>query len=187
MIGELPKSLEVGGRSYEIRTDFRVALIIFIAYNDPNLTQQDKAANCLDCLYKEIPDDIEEALNKASWFLDGGSNVKLKEIPVKIIDWEQDESLLFPEINKVAGTEVRLLDYLHWWTFLGYLSTMGEGLYPQIINIRQKRAKSKKLEKWEIEFFNSHKELVVIHEKLTKEEQAELDNEEKLLNDLLGI
>jgi len=186
MIGELPKALEVGGKSYEIRTDYRVALMIFQAYNDPDISQIEKALNCLECLYKEVPDNAEAALEKAAWFLDGGSNVKLKELPVKTIDWEQDESLLFPEINKIAGTEVRLLDYLHWWTFLGFFSTMGEGLYTQILNIRQKRAKGKKLEKWEIEFFNSHKEMIIIHEKLTEEEQAELDAEEQLINELIG-
>lgn len=187
MIGELPKALEVGGKSYEIRTDYRVALMIFQAYNDPDITQIEKALTCLECLFKEVPDNAEAALEKAAWFLDGGSNVKLKELPVKTIDWEQDESLLFPEINKIAGTEVRLLDYLHWWTFLGFFSTMGEGLYTQILNIRQKRAKGKRLEKWEIEFFNSHKEMIIIHEKLTEEEQAELDAEDQLINELIGI
>lgn len=187
MIGELPTALEIDGKSYEIRTDYRVALMIFQAYNDPDITQIEKALTCLECLFKEVPDNAEAALEKAAWFLDGGSNVKLKELPVKTIDWEQDESLLFPEINKIAGTEVRLLDYLHWWTFLGFFSTMGEGLYTQILNIRQKRAKGKRLEKWEIEFFNSHKEMIIIHEKLTEEEQAELDAEDQLINELIGI
>lgn len=186
MIGELPTALEIDGKSYEIRTDYRVALMIFQAYNDPDISQIEKTLTCLECLYKKVPDNAEAALEKAAWFLDGGSNVKLKELPVKTIDWEQDESLLFPEINKIAGTEVRLLDYLHWWTFLGFFSTMGEGLYTQILNIRQKRAKGKRLEKWEIEFFNSHKEMIIIHEKLTEGEQAELDAEERLINELIG-
>lgn len=187
MIGELPTALEIDGKEYEIRTDFRVALSIFQAYNDPNLTPIDKTFACLDCLYKEIPKGGEKALERAAWFLDGGNNVKLKPLPAKVIDWEQDEPLLFPEINKSAGTEVRALPYLHWWTFLGYFSTMGEGLYSHILNIRQKRAKGKRLEKWEIEFFNSHKEMIQIKEKITDEEQEQLDEEERLLNELLGL
>ena len=187
MIGELPTALEIDGKDYEIRSDYRVALLIFQAYNDPNLTPAEKGLSCLDSLYKEIPDNIEKALDKAAWFLDGGSNVKLKQLPVKTIDWEQDEQFLFPEINKISGGEVRLLPYLHWWTFLGYFSTMGEGLYAQILNIRQKRARGKKLEKWEIEFFNSHKELIVIKDKLSDQEQAEIDAEEALINELLGL
>lgn len=187
MIGELPTALEIDGKDYEIRSDYRVALLIFQAYNDPNLTPAEKSLSCLDSLYKEIPDNIEKALDKAAWFLDGGNSIKLKELPKKTIDWEQDEQLIFPEINKSAGGEVRLLPYLHWWTFLGYFSTMGDGLYAQILNIRQKRARGKKMEKWEIEFFNSHKEMIIIQDKLTDQEQAEIDAEEALINELLGL
>jgi hypothetical protein len=186
MIGELPKTLNIGGWDYAIRTDYRVALTIFQAYNDPDLSETQKSFVCLNCLFEEPPDDVTEALEKAAWFLDGGNSIKLKSLPVKTIDWEQDESLLFPEINKSAGTEVRLLSYLHWWTFLGYFATMGEGLYSQILNIRQKRARSKKLEKWEYEFLNTHKEMIIIHEKLSAEEQAELDREQALLDKLVG-
>lgn len=74
---------------------------------------------------------------------------------------------------------------MHWWTFLGYFSEVGDGLFSQVINIRQKRAKGKKLEKWELDFYNEHKELVDIKEKLTPEEQAELDAEEDFINNLV--
>lgn len=185
MIGLLPKALTVNGEEYTIRTDYRVALTIFEAYNDPELSQTDKALVCLNCLYETPPQDITSALERAAWFLDGGDKTKLKELPVKTIDWEQDESLLFPPINKAAGGEVREREYMHWWTFLGYFSEMGECLYSQVLNIRQKRARRKKLEKWEREFFNSHKELIIIREKLTAEEQAELEAEEAYINSLI--
>lgn len=184
MIGALPTSLNVGGVSCPIRSDFRVALTIFQAYNDPELSRRQKAYVCVNCLYVTPPQDIAAALEQAQWFLDGGNTVKLKPLPVKTIDWEQDEGLLFPEINKAAGRETRSLPYLHWWTFLGYFSTMGEGLYAHILNIRQKRARSKPLEKWERDFFNSHKELIVIQEKLTAKEQAELDEEQAYIDSL---
>lgn len=185
MIGDLPKSLNVGGIDYDIRTDYRVALTIFQAYGDPELTHAEKMAVCLQSLFEVVPGDITEALEKANWFLDGGNKVKLKELPVKTIDWEQDEGLIFPEINKVAGVEVRIVEYLHWWTFLGYFSTIGDGMFAQILNIRQKRARGKSLEKWERELFNTHKEMIIIHEKLTAEEQAELDEEQAFIDSLL--
>lgn len=184
MIGALPKTLTVGGKVCKIRTDFRVALTIFEAYNDPELSPRDQAAACLKCLYETPPPDIAEALRQAAWFLDGGGCVKLKPLPVKTIDWEQDESMLFAAVNKAAGQEIRALDYLHWWTFLGFFSEMGECLYAQILNIRQKRARGKPLEKWEQEFFRSHKELIMIRKKLTAAEQAELEREEAFIDSL---
>ena len=53
------------------------------------------------------------------------------------------------------------------------------------MNIRGKRAKGKKLEKWERDFYNEHKELVDIKEKLSPEQQAELDAEEDFINNLV--
>lgn len=174
MIG-LPKALEIDGEDYEINSDYRVALLIFEAYNDDRLMPQSKTAICLNCLYKTIPPDTQAALDKAIWYLDGGDMPKSKQAPKKIMDWEQDESIIFPAINKVAGYETRTVEYLHWWSFLGLFNEIGEGLYSQVMSIRAKKAKHKKLEKWEQDFYNDHKELINLKVKLTPEDQAEAD------------
>ena len=184
MIGVLPTSLEVDGRNYEIRTDFRVALLIFQAFNDPELTDYEKNVICLQSLYKEIPSNVEAACTKAAWFLDGGDKPRSKQAPTKVIDWEQDEQLMFPAINKVAGYETRSADYVHWWTFLGFFNEIGEGLWQQIMNIRLKKAKHKKLEKWEKEFYKEHKEIIDLKKKLSKEEQ---EKEQKWIDEINRI
>lgn len=185
MIGSLPTNLEIDGIDYEIRSDFHVALLIFEAYNNPELSDFEKTMTCLECLYKEIPSNVNEAVEKAIWFLDGGDMPKSKRTPVKIMDWEYDQSIYFPAVNKVAGYETRKADYLHWWSFLGLFNEIGEGLYSQVMNIRSKRAKGKKLEKHEREFYNEHKELINIKEKLTEEERAEEQAELDFINSLV--
>lgn len=175
MIGYLPKSLEIDGEQYEINSDFHIALLIFEAYNDAELSNYGKTLVCLKCLYKEIPQNAEEALKKAVWFLDGGDMPKSKQAPVKLMDWEYDQPIYFPAVNKVAGYETRTTEYLHWWSFLGLFNEIGEGLYSQIMNIRSKLAKHKRLDKFEKEFYDSHKALINIQEKLSPEEQEELD------------
>ena len=182
----LPKTLEVNGTEYPIRTDFRVALTIFQAFNDNSLPPMLKAQTALRCLYIDIPDNLEEAYKKAVWFLDGGDMPKSKQAPKRTLDWEQDEYLIFPALNKVAGYEIRTAEYLHWWSFLGLFNEVGEGLYSQVMNIRSKLARGKTLEKWEKEYYNSHKELIILKEKLTPEEQAELEREEEFINSLIG-
>lgn len=68
--------------------------------------------------------------------------------------------MLFPAVNKVAGVEVRSLPYLHWWTFLGYFQAIDhDDLFSHVLSIRQKRAKGKKLEKWEQEFYKNNRNL----------------------------
>ena len=112
MIGILPKSLEIGDTEYKIRSDFRVALLIFEAFNDTELTDSEKIKVCLECLYEEIPDDMETAYKKAVWFLDGGDIPKSKPLRKKTFDWKQDESIIFSAVNKSAGFETRSAEYI---------------------------------------------------------------------------
>lgn len=182
MIGILPNTLEVDGKEYQIRTDFRVALTIFQAFNDIELTDQEKVIVMLECLYEEFPSNSEEASKQASWFLDGGpftQSEKQKQTK-KVMDWEQDEQLIFASVNKVAGCETRAKEYIHWWTFLGYFNEIGEGLFSAVVNIRSKKNKGKKLDKGEQEFYNDNKSIIDIKKRLTKKEQEDMDAVNKL-------
>ena len=185
MIGVLPKALVVNGISYPIYSDYRVALLIFDMCDDDDISDKYKTYGCLQLLledYTQIPQkDLQEAAEKAKWFLDGGDMSKSKEYPKPIISWEQDESIMFPALNKVAGKEIREVEYMHWWTFLGLFNDIGEGLFSQVINIRAKQAKGKKLEKWEREYWNSNRAICALRTKLSEEEQAEKDRIDALL------
>ncbi len=187
MIGLLPDKLEVGGVLYEIRPDFRVVLNIFQAFSDDELDDWDKAEICLKCLFKEvekIPDTfLEEAINKAFWFCDGGDMPKSKPNQRKTFDWAYDESIIFPAVNKAAGFETRQCDFLHWWTFLGYFNEIDEGFFSTVMHIRSKRAKGKPLEKWERDFYEAHKNLINI---VTEEDRKAIEETEEFINSLFG-
>lgn len=188
MTGVLPESITVGGRAYPIRADFRNILRIFEAFNDAALTKEEKACICIRRLYREPipPAHLEEAVRKAFLFCDGKPEDGRAEEPAepspKLFDWKGDEAVLFPAVNRAAGFEVRSCGYLHWWTFLGFFGEMQEGLFSQILHIRQKRAKGKKLESWEKEFVRDHKRLVLLR---TPEEQAAMEETEAFLRTIL--
>ena len=184
MIGRLPSALEVGGKLYKIRTDFRDILTIMLAFADPELDEREKYAVMLTILYedRDIPDkDVSEAIERAIWFLDCGQSNEDKKPPRKVVDWEQDESILFPSINKVAGKEVRAVEHMHWWTFMGYFMEIEEGTFSTVLGIRQKRSKGKKLEIWGQDFYRNNRELCDLKTRYTAEEQAEIDEWNKLL------
>ena len=185
MIGELPTSLMVGDQELKIRTDFRIALRILVAYQDVNLTPYERVEVLLTCLYVEPIEnikDLENAVKQAIWFLNGGNYDEPVSGP-KIMDWEQDEQLIFSSVNKVAGKEVRSVEYIHWWTFLGYMQEIEEGLLTSVLTIRRKKATGKKLEKYEKEFYEKNVELVKLKPKYTEQEQKEKD---ELLRKLRG-
>ncbi len=190
MIGLLPKQLNINGTDRAIWSDFRTALLIFVAWNDPELIEDEytheKTMAMLECLYcnfEEIPqEDYNEAIEKAVWFLDGGTeHQEDKTQPKKVMDWEQDEQFIFSTINKVAMCETRTLEYLHWWSFLGYFNEIGEGMLSTVINIRKKLSTHKKLEKHEQEFYRENKAMIDLKVRLSEEEQAELEYYKNLL------
>ena len=58
---------------------------------------------------------------------------------------------------------------------------IGECLFSQVVNIRQKKATNKKLEKWEKEFYNANKEIIDLKKRVSEEQQKEMDALEKWL------
>lgn len=197
MIGALPEVLTVGGEDYSIRTDYRNVLQVFEAFQDPELTQEEKWIvaiylmfedfSCDDDVLEAAQDgfDLGEAMKQISWFISAGQPEK-QVLEQPTYNWTQDEQMIFSAVNKVAGRETRELEYLHWWTFLGYFNEVGEGTFSFIVGIRNKLNKGKKLEKHEKEFLFHNKELVLMKKPLTKEEQEQEDAYKSLLNEVLG-
>ena len=175
---ELPTCLCVGGENWKIRTDFRAVLDILKYFNDPEYEPDEQWEICLDILYEDyanMPYSIRnEAAEKAMEFIDMGIKDDGKRKP-HTMDWEQDAAIIIPSVNRVLGKEVRALEYLHWWTFLGAYMEIGESLFSQILNIRQKKAKGKKLEKYEQEFYKDNKALIDLQVKRVERSQEEKD------------
>lgn len=186
MIGQLPMALVVAKQEYPIQTDYRNILPILLAANDPDCNPREQLYIMLKRIYREQLDVVpkeqrEEAARQAKWFIDCGRQDDSKKPPVKLIDWEQDEPLIFPAVNKVAGAEIRSAQYIHWWTFMGYFMEVGgDGLLSTVLGIRQKNAKGKTLEKHEMEFYRSNKAMCDIKKRYTAEEQEEIDRLNKL-------
>lgn len=179
MIGRLPTSLDVNGKTLKIRTDYRDIILIMQAFNDDDLSEEEKVVVMLQCLYIDYDqitdDDLQEACDKAIWFLNCGNTLESKEKKPALYDFEHDEQMIFSAVNKVAGTEVRCLDYLHYWTFIGYFNEIGEGMFSSVLNIRNKKQKGKKLEKWEQEFYTRNKQVIDLPKHYSKEEKEELE------------
>ena len=177
LLGSLPQTLDVNGSEYKIRSDFRSVLRIIAAFSDDELTTEEKIYVCLRQLYEgfaRMPAaDYTQAYEKAMWFLNCGAEPKEKNSP-KVVDWNHDEQLIFPAVNKVAGQEVRLTQYMHWWTFMGFFQSIDrEDTYGYVLMLRQKRAKGKQLEKHEQEFWNNNRDICDLHMEASSGAEAE--------------
>lgn len=182
--------MQIGDNEEPIRTDFRVMLDIMEAVNDPELDEADKATVALQIFYPYFDriTDYEEAIKQCFIFLDGGREERKKKQSVRLVDWEQDFDHIISPVNRVLGFEARAVpckDWydddgvwhceggLHWWTFLSaYMEIGGECVMAQIVNIRDKKARGKKLEKHEREWYNRNRDLVDIKTRYTEGQES---------------
>lgn len=191
----LPTSLDIGGKEYKIRSDYRAVLDILTAMNDPEIFEPgmsekekniERVMTMLQILYEDfesIPSNQwNEAAKKAKEFIDCGMSDDGKPKP-RLMDWEQDAPLIIPAVNKVCHQDIRSLKYMHWWTFISLYMEIGDCMLSTVISIRKKRKKGQKLEKWEKEFYQNNKSIVDL--KVKCEERS--DEEKEALRKLFGI
>ena len=177
---ELPKTVNIRGEDHSIRYDFRVILEIMSMLQDDELTPEEKAEALLEMFYLEpvARRDRKEAVDKCFAFMDADSDRPQKKHP-KLTDFEQDFEFIIAPVNRVLGYESRAVEYdsenntggVHWWTFLAaYMEIGGDCLYSQIVSIRDKKQRRKKLEKWEKDWLRRNSDIVNLRTKYTDEE-----------------
>lgn len=174
MIYDLPKELQICGELYEIRSDYRAILDIIIALNDATLTENEKVVVSLSIFYPDFDnmpiEHCREALRQCFWFINGGKEEATDQRPVKLVNWEKDFQYIVSPVNRVLGCEIRAVEYLHWWSFIGAYMEIGECTFAQIIRIRNAKAHGKKLDKQDQEWYARNRDLVDIKTTYTREE-----------------
>ncbi|MBQ7767557.1 MAG: hypothetical protein IJ403_01590 [Oscillospiraceae bacterium] len=168
----LPVAATIGGVEYQINTDFRDVLEIIQYLNDNTRTEYARWRIALGLFYEgDIPDAYQEdAARYLSDFI-AYDNQDDKPGP-KLMDWQQDSAMIIADVNKFAGKEIRAEKYMHWWTFLSYFYGVGEGQLSTVVGIRSKKAKGKKLDKWEQEYYRDNRQKVDFQTPDTAEKAA---------------
>lgn len=173
---DLPKTVEVNGREYAIRSDFRAILDIITALNDIDLQPREKSLVVLEIFYEDPdlipPADYEEAIRACFRFMDGGEERQSGNSP-EIVDWEKDFPLIVAPINHIAGKDIRGEENVHWWTFLAWYGEISNDCtFAQVLAIRDKQARGKPLDKAENEWYQRNRALVDRKQKFTASEEA---------------
>jgi hypothetical protein len=183
MMWDLPIAVEINGKSHPIRNkcDYRVVLDVICALNDNDLTDEEKVKCALFIFYEDISaiDDFEMAIKEMFRIINGGEEQEeSQEQKPQLMDWEHDFPQLAPPISRVLGYDVRTPNkFTHWFSFLGGYQEIGECTFSTIVSIRSKRAKGKKLDKWEEEYIREHRKMVELPRKLTAEEEEFLNSD----------
>ena len=163
---ELPTTVSVNDKEYAIRKqgDYRLVLDAISMLDDIELTDEEKVFAALIVFYEGMDsvdtviaefdeaDKLHNAVTEMFKFINCNDSDIGYKTHHKVIDWVQDEKLIVSAINNVAHTEVRALEYLHWWTFIGYYMAVGESPLSTVVGIRDKIARGKKLDDFEKQF-----------------------------------
>ena len=176
MIYELPKSLEVHGEEYELRSDFREILDIIEILNDEELKDRERAFVTLLFFYPDFDnlpvEHYQEALEQCFWFINGGKHEAAGDKnPPRLMDWQQDFPYIIAPVNRVIGHEIRADAYLHWWTFLSAYMEIGECTFAQIVHIREAKNRGKPLDASDQEWYRRNRNLVDLKTKYTSAEE----------------
>lgn len=181
----LPTTVQVGTKEFHItnKGDFRMVLDCFSALGDEKLGEDYRVLACLLIFYEELTTYRDITANKEivktlikemyNFFNCGEHSVPGVQVHKPVINWEQDSQIICSAVNKVANTEVRSLEYLHWWTFMGYYLGIGESVLATVTNIRHKINEHKKLEKWEQEFKKNNPKYFTWNVTTVEEREAE--------------
>lgn len=147
---ELPTTLQVGPTEYPINSDFRVCLKIILAFEDNDLTPQEKTIILLSSLFGEIPADMPTAIDRAQWFLNGGQvdECESDTESVRLYSFAKDANFIFAAFKQTHGIDLQTAD-LHWWKFLALFMDLGQDTtFCQLVSLR-KRIKTGKATKEE--------------------------------------
>lgn len=176
----LPETVEIGGAEYPIRWDYRPILDICAALQDTELDNQERAIAALTIFYPDFEDipveHVQEALDKLFWFINCGEEDEPKQGNPKLVDWEQDFRLIAAPVSRVLGRSVRSKESLHWWDWMDAYAEIGDCTFAQVVSIRDKRARGKKLDKQDQEWYRRNRHLVDFKTKYSSNDISMLES-----------
>lgn len=145
-----PETVEINTTEYRLNTDFRACLKIIMAFEDNELTPQEKQLILLGNLYSVVPNDLEAALDCANWFLNGGkvNATNTDEESPRVYSFAKDGNFIYAAFRQTHGIDLATAN-LHWWTFLALFMDLGQDTTFCQLTALRKRLKTGKASKEE--------------------------------------
>ena len=190
MLDPLPK--EYNG--FTIDADFQIGIQIIQILEDEDLSQQERIETSLSLLFPNEDEngtpillpDFQTAKDGLIWFLTGWNHDKrVSGDKTKVTDYDIDQWRIYSAFRTQYGINLNT-DKLHFWEFMGLLSTLDECAYTRIIDIRAKKL-TKSMSKEEKEAYRKLKRVYALEEsgkssiEYTDEQKAAIDEYDKMI------
>lgn len=122
LVDRIPELVNIGGKRYLIRTDFRISILFEMLMQDDRITEEVKIQKALDLYFPECPEDIVSAVRTVLWFYRCGQKEKRKDRAgehggKQIYSFDHDAKYIYAAFMTQYHIDLQDIDYLHWWKF----------------------------------------------------------------------
>ena len=177
LVDALPESVAVCGEKYEIRTDFRIAILFEMLMQDASIDPKDKAAKALNLFFPVIPGNLQEATKAMLWFYKCGK----EENP-------QRKKLIYAAFMTQYSIDLQDIEYMHWWKFRAMFNSLtNQNEFVKIMEYRSIEIKSD-MPKEQQSFYRKMKRLYALPNPGNEDEKlAEIEKALLKGGDLRGV
>ena len=141
-----PTAIRIDDKVYSVNADFRNCIKIILAFEDRELTIEEKYQVMLIRLYGEdMPKNVEQAIEKAIRFLDCGvERIQDQREPRRVYSFKRDAKYIYSGIHQTHGIDLETVEFLHWWKFVFLFTDLTDGCaFNNILSLRQRKADGK--------------------------------------------
>ena len=178
LLNKFPTKIRIDNTNYEINSDYRNCLKIILAFEDDELTIEEQYFIMLNLLYKEMPENIELAIEKAILFLNCGEEYEVSDSK-RTYSFNKDSKYIYSAMNQTHNIDLESIEYLHWWKFVFlFMDVDKDCTFSYITSLRYKKNNGK-LDNYDKKIWVEKREIVDLDYSSEDEEEREFM---KLLN-----
>lgn len=185
LIDELPSSVEIDGKDYIIRADFRTSILFGLLMQDSELDDEEKYDAALGLYYPVYPHDEEQAIEAICWFYRCGREphdvyTNGTESAKHVYSMEYDSLYIYAAFMQQYHIDLTTAD-LHWWQFKGLFDTLSDQTeFVKIMGYRSVEISSKMTAEQQ-KFYRTMKRRYALPDEMSQSEQQKLDAIEQAL------
>lgn len=129
LLDELPESVCINGKEYDIDTDFSTSIRFELLMTDSTVSKSKKILYAINLYFDVMPDDVVKAFDKIFWFYTGGEafkkSAKANGGAKRIYSFEYDSEYIYAAFLADYGIDLQAT-HLHWWKFKALFGSLKE-------------------------------------------------------------
>lgn len=130
---------------YRIDPDFQIGIQMMQISTDDEISEREKVWLMADLLFFELPGTTQEITDGVQWFLGGwytDNSEKSEKDSTPVMDWDMDQWRIYSAFRKQYGIDLNTMK-MHFWVFMGLLTTLDECAFTRVADIRGKTVTGK--------------------------------------------